>query len=135
VTTVTYREVEVERSFKPRDARLRDRELADGTSYPADESEAIVQHLLRLGTDWHYVDCDKDALLRAYKLLDDDMAKRFSSAVEDFEAENETTYQSSQRVTGIFDRRVAQDEQRSGHCASLVVISCDPADRGRLQRL
>ena len=87
--------------------------LRDGMNYSADDSEAIVQHLLRRGGDWDYVDCDMDALLRCHESLDNDLAKRFSSAVEDFQAENETAYQIKvQRVRGLFDRRIAQDEQR-----------------------
>jgi superfamily II DNA or RNA helicase len=87
--------------------------LNDGADYPEDESEAIVQHLLRRGRDWDYVDCDRDALLRTHRSLENDLAKRFSSAVEDFEAENETAYQIRvQRVMGVFDRRIAQDKQR-----------------------
>jgi len=59
------------------------------------------------------VDCDIDALLKCHDSLDNDLAKRFSSAVEDFQAENETAYQIKvQRVRGLFDRRIAQDEQR-----------------------
>lgn len=87
--------------------------LSNGTNYPADESETIFQHLLRQGRDWDYVDCDRDALLHAHKALESKLAERFSLGVEDFEAENQTAYQIKiQRVKGIFDRRIAQDEQR-----------------------
>ena len=87
--------------------------LKDGSKFPEDKSEVIVQHLLRQGKDWDYVDCDKDALLRTHSALEDDLAMRFSVAVEDFEAENETDYQIKvQRVSSIFDRRIEQDKQR-----------------------
>ena len=87
--------------------------LKDSSSYPEDKSELIVQQLLRQGRDWDYVDCDKDALLRAHSALENDLATRFSNAVADFEAENETTYQIKvQRVSSIFDRRIEQDKQR-----------------------
>jgi SNF2 family DNA or RNA helicase len=87
--------------------------LKDGSNYPEDKSERIVQHLLRQGKDWDYVDCDKDALLLTHSALEADLAMRFSVAVEDFEAENETAYQIKvQRVSSIFDRRIEQDKQR-----------------------
>jgi hypothetical protein len=87
--------------------------LKDGMDYPADESEAVVQDLLRHGKDWDYVNCDLEALLRCHESLDNELAERFSLAVEDFQAENETTYQiKAQRVRGLFDRRIALDEQR-----------------------
>lgn len=109
--------------------------LEEGRSYPADESEAVFQRLLRQGRDWDYVDCDRDALLRAHKMLENDLGRRFSSAVEDFDAENETAYQIKvQRVTSIFERRIAQDEQR---LQTLREASRDPRvirlTEGRLQ--
>ena len=87
--------------------------LIDGRSYTMDESETIVQYLLRRGGDWDYVDCDRTALLPAHKGLEADLAASFSSAVEDFEVVNDTSYQIKvQRVQGFFDRRIAQHEQR-----------------------
>ena len=78
-----------------------------------DESETIVQYLLRQGGDWDYVDCDSTALLSAHKTLENDLSERFSTAVNDFEVENDTSYQIKvQRVQGFFDRRIAQHEQR-----------------------
>jgi hypothetical protein len=45
--------------------------------------------------------------------LENDLAKRFSIAVTNFEAENKTAYQiKGQRVSSIFDRRIEQDKQR-----------------------
>ncbi|MDO9508605.1 MAG: hypothetical protein Q7I97_04580, partial [Thermovirgaceae bacterium] len=87
--------------------------LIDERSYTMDESETIVQYLLRRGGDWDYVDCDMTALLPAHKALEADLAASFSSTVEDFEVVNDTSYQIKvQRVQGFFDRRIAQHEQR-----------------------
>ena len=78
-----------------------------------DESETIVQYLLRQSGDWDYVDCDRTALLPAHKGLEADLAASFSSEVEDFEVVNDTSYRIKvQRVRGFFDRRIAQHEQR-----------------------
>jgi hypothetical protein len=88
-------------------------DLKDCSIYPEDKSEVIFQHLLRQGKDWDYVDCDKVALLRAHSALENDLANRFTIAVTDFEAENETAYQIKvQRVSSIFDRRIEQDKKR-----------------------
>jgi superfamily II DNA or RNA helicase len=89
------------------------RPLKEDISYPGDNSEAIIQSLLRRGRDWDYVDCDRPSLLLAHEKLENDLDQRFSSAVEEFDAENLTTKQIKvQRVRGFFDRRIAQDEQR-----------------------
>ena len=89
------------------------RSLSNGKNYSPDESEAILQCLLRRSGDWDYVDCDRQALLHAHKVLEEDLGKRFSEKVTDFEAENETVLQIKvQRVKGFFDRRIGQDEQR-----------------------
>ena len=87
--------------------------LKDGTIYSEDESEEIVQHLLRQGKDWDYVDCDIQALLSTHKSLEEDLANHFDKAMRDFEAENATVYQIKvQRVKSIFDRRIEQDKRR-----------------------
>lgn len=89
------------------------RSLITGKNYSPDESEAIVQYLLRRSTDWDYVDCDRQELLRAHAALEADLGRRFSEKVTDFEAENNTILQIKvQRVQGFFDRRIGQDEQR-----------------------
>jgi len=89
------------------------RSLVDDLNYHPDESEAFLKHLLRNGGDWDYVDCDREALFYAHDMLEEAMAGRFSSAVEEFQAENDTIYQiKTQRVQAIFDRRIAQHEQR-----------------------
>ncbi|MCG7851334.1 MAG: SNF2-related protein, partial [Methanosarcinaceae archaeon] len=85
----------------------------DGFNYPEDKSEVIIQHLLRQGKDWDYVNCDKEALIRAHSALVNDLEVRFDTGIEDFTAENETAYQIKvQRVSSIFDRRIEQDKQR-----------------------
>jgi superfamily II DNA or RNA helicase len=87
--------------------------LSDGKDYSPEESEVIIQYLLRHSGDWDYVDCEKESLYRAYESMEVDLADRFSSAVEEFEAENDTIYQiKTQRVRAIFDRRIAEHEQR-----------------------
>ena len=79
-------------------------DLKDGSKFTDDTSEIIFQHLLRQGKDWSYVDCDKDALLKAHSILENDLAENFSIAVSEFEAENETSYQiKKQRVNSIFN--------------------------------
>lgn len=89
------------------------RSLSNGKSYSPDESEAIIQCLLRRSRDWDYVECDRQTLLQAHMFLNDDLSSRFSDKVTDFEAENETVLQIKiQRVKGFFDKRIGQDEQR-----------------------
>ncbi len=89
------------------------RSLSDESEYSATESEMIVQHLLRKGKDWDYVDCDKEKLIVVHSKLEEEMGARFSQGVTDFDAENITTHQiKAQRVRGFFDRRIAQDEKR-----------------------
>jgi SNF2 family DNA or RNA helicase len=111
------------------------RNLRDEFNYLEDKSEVIVQHILRQGKDWDYVDCDKEALIRAHSALVTDLEVRFDTAIEDFTAENETAYQIKvQRVTSIFDRRIEQDKQR---LRTLREAGRDPrvirATEGRLQ--
>ncbi|MDZ7262487.1 MAG: SNF2-related protein, partial [candidate division KSB1 bacterium] len=87
--------------------------LTAGKRYSADFSEDLIQHLLQYGKDWDYVNCDSKALLEAYKNLEQELMKRFSEAVAEFEAENTTSYQIKvQRVESFFERRIAQDEKR-----------------------
>lgn len=79
----------------------------------SDESETIIQHLLRNARDWDYVDCDQEKLLEAYAALESELTDRFSNVASDFSAENVTNCQIKiQRVKGVFDRRIAHDEQR-----------------------
>lgn len=87
--------------------------LSGDKVFSSDEAEAIVQHLLRNSNDWDYVDCDRGALLKAYGELENELNVRFSNIASDFSAENVTTCQiKMQRVKGVFNRRIAQDEQR-----------------------
>ena len=89
------------------------RSLNDGRIISDGEAEALFQHLLRQGRDWTYSDCDNNALVSSHRMLEGDLADRFSVAAEDFHAENTTAYQIKvQRVQSMFDRRIAQHEQR-----------------------
>jgi superfamily II DNA or RNA helicase len=101
----------------------------------ADECETVIQNILRNSRDWDYVDCDRQSLVLAHGRLENDLQKSFSSALEEFEAENQTNFQIKvQRVTSIFDRRIAQDQQR---LRTLREAGRDPrvirATEGRLQ--
>jgi superfamily II DNA or RNA helicase len=109
--------------------------LEDGKTYSADASESIIQCLLRDGRDWDYVRCDTEMLLMRHGTLEEEMARWFSVAIADFEAENTTAHQIKiQRVKSFFDRRIAQDEQR---IRTLRAAERDPrvirASEGRLQ--
>jgi len=87
--------------------------LGNNFIYAPDEAELIVQQLLRQGKDWDYVDYDREKLTRAHRELEETMGEWFKVAVEEFIAENDTSYQIKvQRVKSIFDRRIEQDEQR-----------------------
>lgn len=89
------------------------RSLNEGRIMSEGEAEALFQHLLRQGRDWTYADCDNNTLVSAHRMLERDLADRFSAAAEDFNAENTTAYQIKvQRVQSMFDRRIAQHEQR-----------------------
>lgn len=80
---------------------------------PPDQAETVLQQVFRSGTDWDYVDADRDALLETHQTVAKTLENQFSQAVTDFEAENATTHQIKvQRVRNIFERRIAQDEQR-----------------------
>ena len=87
--------------------------LSSDLIYSEDHSELIFQYFLRQANDWVRVDCDKKALLNKHSALESELNRRFDSAVTDFVAENETSYQiKEQRVRSIFDRRIEQDKQR-----------------------
>jgi superfamily II DNA or RNA helicase len=89
------------------------RPLSENGQYPAVQSEAMVQHLLRNSRDWDYVDCSVDLLIEAHAVLEADLIKRFSEEATDFDFENLTAHQiKEQRVKSVFARRIAQDEQR-----------------------
>lgn len=87
--------------------------LSSGRDYSPEESEAIVQHLLRYGRDWDYADYDREALYSVHEALEKTLENRFSSTVDEFIAENDTIYQiKTQRVNAIFDRRITEHRQR-----------------------
>jgi hypothetical protein len=112
------------------------RSIDNGVAYVGEEAEGIFQHLLREGMDWDYIDCDRAKAIKSHDRLEDAMADLFSNNVEDFDAENATKHQIKvQRVTAIFDRRIAQDEQRLN---TLRQAHRDPrvirATEGRMQK-
>jgi superfamily II DNA or RNA helicase len=89
------------------------RPLSGDAIYQAESAEAIILELLRHGKDWDHVECDTEALVQAHAGLEREFDERFSSAVNEYEAENTTVKQIKiQRVRGFYDRRIAQDEQR-----------------------
>lgn len=89
------------------------RPLGSDEDYPPEESESILQYVLRKGKDWDYADCDREALIETHNFLEEVLAYRFRVAVDEFQAENDTVYQiKTQRVQAIFDRRISQHEQR-----------------------
>ncbi len=111
------------------------RSISAGTSFSPDAAEEIMQYLLQHAADWDYVTCDPEAVLAAYKNLEKEMVNRFSAAVSDFEAENDTAYQIKvQRVKRFFEKRLTQDEQR---LQTLRAAGRDPrvirATEGRLE--
>ena len=104
------------------------------TVLDAAESEKVMQRLLRHGTDWDYVECDLESLLRSHQSLGVALDKRFDAAVETFEAENATTVQIRvQRAENHWDRLILQSQKaietmkRSGRKESMI--------RGRETRL
>jgi len=89
------------------------RPLSGSFDISSDDSETIVQHLLRNSKDWDYVDCNKNQLLEVYGVLESELTERFSSLATEFSAENVTTCQIKlQRVKGVFDRKISHNEQR-----------------------
>lgn len=87
--------------------------IDDETAYVDDSAEEGIQRLLRNGKDWDYVDCDLKLLVDVHEKIEKKLSDEFASAVNDFEAENSTVQQIKvQRTQAIFDRRIAQDEQR-----------------------
>jgi len=105
-----------------------------GKSYSIDESEDIINNLLRNGLDWEYVNCDVAKLVSIHKSLEDDLAANFDLAVKEFEVDNNTAYQIKvQRVQSFFDRRIAQDEQRIETLRMSGKQRMIPAAEGRLK--
>ena len=78
----------------------------------AEQAERVMQSVLRQGEDWDYVDCDGEVLEEAHGILKADLNERFDDAVEEFEAENETTVQIRvQRATNHWDRLIDQSQR------------------------
>lgn len=86
--------------------------LDTGEILNADQSEAIMQKVLRHGGDWNYADCDRDALLASHHDLGDELGHRFAEALESYEAENGTAIQIRvQRASNHWDRLIQQSEK------------------------
>jgi superfamily II DNA or RNA helicase len=110
--------------------------LGDTKDLSPSESEQLVQELLRRGRDWVYVDCNLEKLEEVHAKLEEELGDLFGDATSDFHAENETMHGIKvQRVRNIFERRIAQDEQRlktlheGGRAASVI-----RATEGRLAK-
>lgn len=65
--------------------------LDGGEGLDADQAEAVMNRVLRQGTDWDYPDIDDTSLLDAYNAAGDDLVDRFDQEVVDYEAENRNT--------------------------------------------
>jgi SNF2 family DNA or RNA helicase len=86
--------------------------LDDNSLLGANESEEILQHLLRNGRDWNDVNADPQQLREAHLQLKDILAERFNSAVAQFEAENETSVLIRvRRAANHWDRLIQQSEK------------------------
>jgi hypothetical protein len=86
--------------------------LETGKTLSENESEAVVQAVLREGSDWDYAQWDGDELLEGYGDLSEALDERFDDAFETFEAENETTIQVRvQRASNHWNRLIGQSEQ------------------------
>jgi SNF2 family DNA or RNA helicase len=123
------------RGLSPRDAMAYAVKPIDGgEALDADQSETVMQKLLRAGGDWDYASADGDALKRTYSDLEGIMGEGFDSALETFEAENKTAVQIRvQRAANHWNRLIEQSEKaietmkRAGRKESLI--------RGRETRL
>jgi len=86
--------------------------LGSNETLEAEESERVMQSVLRQGTDWDYVDCESNAVEEAHEVLKADLHSRFGDAVVEFEAENETTVQIRvQRAANHWNRLIDQSER------------------------
>jgi hypothetical protein len=86
--------------------------INDQAPLDASRAERVVQDVLRKGKSWDYVDCNLADLRLAHEKLKEDLGVRFSEAVEDFQAENNTTVQIRvQRARNHWDRLIGQSEK------------------------
>lgn len=101
------------RGIMPRDTMaFAVKPLRMGPLLDPDESEAILQRLLREGEDWDYAECDREELFDAHEALGDELDDRFDKEVAMFEAENKTAVQIRvQRAIGHWDRLIQQNER------------------------
>jgi len=87
--------------------------LGGGEAMSQDDAERAFRIVQREGRDWDYVDCDLQAVVAAHETLKRVLVTRFSHALDEFRADNDTAHQiRRQRVVSFFDRRIAEDEQR-----------------------
>lgn len=86
--------------------------LDSGNILDSDESERIVQAVLREGEDWDYAKWDGEQLVDGFNELDSVLTERFGEAVGSFDAENETAIQIRvRRASNHWDRLIGQSEQ------------------------
>ncbi len=83
--------------------------ILDGTPMDAEQSEIVMQKLLREGVDWDCPDCDPEKLFQAHQDLGENLESRFWDELQNFEAENSTTNQIKRtRVKNHWDSRIKQ---------------------------
>lgn len=87
--------------------------LHDGAALSEDTAESLVQKILREGTSWQYPEYPEAQLRAANGANTDLLDHAFKRGVEAFQGENQTACQiRTERVTSIFERRLAQDRRR-----------------------
>lgn len=101
------------RGLMPRDAMaFAVMPLGKGRPLDSDESEAVLQKLLRRGDDWDYPDCDRETLLDAHEALGEQLDDRFDQEVATFDAENKNMVLIRvQRAINHWDRLIQQNER------------------------
>lgn len=86
--------------------------LDTGEILAEEESEQIVQSVMRKGTDWDYAKYDTSKLIEAYNSIASTQEDRMDEAFSRFEAENNTTIQIRvRRASNHWDRLIGQSEQ------------------------
>jgi len=86
--------------------------IGTGRALDADQSEMVMQKILRQGKDWDYPDFSHESLLDAYNVLGRELEARFDTELEVFEAENSTAVQIRvQRAINHWDRLIQQSEK------------------------
>lgn len=86
--------------------------LGNAAPLDADQSEMILQKILRFGENWDYPNVDHGILLQAHKTLDAELDQRFDTGLKVFDAENGTAVQIRvQRAVNHWDRLIGQSEK------------------------